>query len=136
MDKKQEQLQEKYIEMQMLDQQIKQGQKQIQMIEQHIAELQSVKQNLDSIKGVKDSTEVMASISSGIFIKAKVQATDKVLVNVGADVMVEKDINSTKELIDAQIKEMQKVQLNTDGEMQKLVQHASKLQDELAKLVE
>lgn len=136
MDEKQEKLKEKYMEMQMLDQQIKQAQKQIQMIEQQVNELNNVKQNLDNIKSVDEDTEVLSSISSGIFVKAKIGKADKLLVNVGADVMVEKDIDSTKELIDQQIKEMHNVQMQTDGEMQKLAQRASSLQNELAKLVE
>src|SRR3989338_2449099 len=94
MKDKQKEMQEKYIELQLLDQQIKQMQKQIQLVEQQVMELSSVKQSLDEIKNIEKGTEVLAPLSSGIFAKAEIKDIDKLLVNVGADVVIEKDLSS------------------------------------------
>jgi prefoldin alpha subunit len=124
------------MELQMLDQQIKQYQKQVQLIEQQMVELNSVKENLDDIKKLKQGAEILAPLSSGIFAKASIKDTNELLVNVGSDVIVKKDVDSAKALIDKQLGEMEEVHTQMQGEVQKLAFKGSSLQDELAKLVE
>ena len=57
------------------------------------------------------------------------------LVNVGANVVVKKDILSAKKLINNQVDEMKKLHKRMIGDLERLAAHASGLETQLQKLV-
>ena len=93
-----EELQEKYIELQMIEQQMKQIQKQAQLVDSQMNELAVAHQALDDIKKTKPGTKILVPISNGIFAKAEIKDNEDLIVNVGANVIVNKDFESTKGL--------------------------------------
>ncbi len=136
MEDKQKHMQEKYVEFQLLDQQIKQLQQQIQVMEQQMMELNAVRQSLDDLKNIKAGSEILTPLNSGIFAKAEIKDPNELLVNIGADVVVKKDIGSTKEMITNQLNEMDKIHTQMHEELQNSVHKARSMQEELVKLVE
>ena len=126
-----EEMKERYMEYKQLDEQIKYVQKQVQMIENQLEEFSNVIYNLDEFNAVKKETEILVPLSSGIFAKGKIQDTSEFLVNVGSNVIVQKDLQSTKKLIQTQISEMRNVQERMIAELQELVNRASKIEKEL-----
>lgn len=133
-EEKQQEIQQKYMELQVLGQQINQMQKQIQLLENQSIELTLVEQGLEDIKNVKIGTKILVPISSGIFVKAELKDNEELLVNVGANVTVKKDIPSTKQLIKRQLDEIKKVQEETIVELQKLVIKANSIEEEINKI--
>lgn len=133
-EEKQQEIQQKYMELQVLGQQINQMQKQIQLLENQSIELTLVEQGLEDIKNVKIGTKILVPISSGIFVKAELKDNEELLVNVGANVTVKKDIPSTKQLIKKQLDEIKKVQEETIVELQKLVIKANSIEEEINKI--
>lgn len=131
-----QELQTKYMQMQMLEQQSKQMQEQIQQIDQQSMELEAVKQSLDELKGVKTGTEILVPISGGLFIKAEMKDSQNVLVNVGAGTTVQKDVGSAKKLIDEQLVEMETVKGQIMENLDKLGEQFGMVQEEMRKLME
>lgn len=131
----QELLQQKYIEFQFVEQQVKKLQQQLQTFEQQLVDLESVKEALGELKEVKAGTEILLPLSSGIFVKAHIQSVDSLLVNVGANTAVEKPLSATKELLLLQGKELQKYREQVMINLQLLNVHMNKLQEELQELV-
>jgi prefoldin alpha subunit len=123
--------QEKYFELQMLDQQMKQLQQHAQQVDEKIQELQQLIEHLHSLEHVKDDTEILAPISAGIFAKANIQNTKKLLVNVGTGINVEKDIPSIIEIIKDQIKQMENVKVQVTIQQQTFTDHMTTLQQEI-----
>lgn len=132
---KEKKAQEVYSEFQMLNQHIKQLQNQLEAITQQMMELAGTRNSLDEIEKVKEGKEVFVPLSSGIFVKANIKDTSDMLVNVGANVVVRKDIASTKNLIQRQMEEMKKIQKRMLEELEKMTNHAANLEAQLQNVI-
>jgi len=135
MSDKEKQAQEMYMEYQVLDQRIKQLQKQLELIMQQIMEANSTSRSLEDFKGIKEGTEILVPLTSGIFARASLKDSSELLVNVGAGTVVAKDISSAKKLISGQVEEMQKVQQKMSDDLEKMMEKAGQLETELQKIV-
>jgi len=129
-------LQQKYIEFQMIEEQLKQATEQIQELNNKMLELDYLKKALDEYTGLKKGSEILAPISSGIFIKAKIQDNEKMLVNVGHGTVVEKDIDGTKKLLDEQAHEIEKIRVKLLTTASTLSIKSEKLENQLRKDVQ
>ncbi len=124
-------LQEKYIEMKILEEQMQHMQKQAQVVEQQLMEMMSTVQSLEEFKKTKIGDKVLVPISSGIFAKAELKDNTQFLVNVGADIVVSKDIESTKALIQKQVEELSELQNKVMMNIQKMSLKAASIEEEL-----
>ena len=134
-DDKQQKVQEMYMEFQVLEQHIRQLQKQLEAVTQQLIELTITSSSLDEFNKTKPGKEIFVPLSSGIFAKASIKDTSGLLVNVGANVVVQKDVASTKKLIQKQMEEIKKIQEQMVGELEKLTNHAAQLEMQLQSMV-
>lgn len=129
------QVKEKYFELQMMQNQIMQVQKQLEAIEAQAAEMDAVLQVLDDFAGSKVKSDMYATLTPGIYVKAKLEANDHVLLNVGSGAVVEKSIPDAKKIIAEQGVELRKLQDELTEQMHKIAERSEKVQEELRKLV-
>lgn len=132
-EKDAQKLQQKYIEMQIIDQQMKQMQKQIQLIEMQMSEITVTKEALNDLKDAKINSDILAPISSGIFVKAALADNKKLAVNVGSGTVVEKKIPEVIKIIEEQESEIKKTYDSLMAEMQKLGTKALQIEESLSK---
>lgn len=104
-----EEIQERYLELQEFSIQLKQLQEQLTNLEAQIFEMQKTKESIEDLEKMKDKKEILIPIANGIYSKAELNAEDKLIVNIGADLMVKKSFEDTKKLIDEQIQELIKI---------------------------
>src|SRR3989344_3032118 len=97
-----EDTQRKYIEIQILEQQIKQIQKNLEILNQQIFELNMISNSLTEIKKTKIGQELLVPLGSGIFIKTELKDNNEILTNVGSDVVISKTNAETKTFIKSQ----------------------------------
>ena len=135
MDDKEKKAQEMYMEFQMLDQHIKQLQQQLEMVTHQLMELNSTSSSLDEFKKINQGKDLFVPLSSGIFARANIKDTSELLVNVGANVAVKKDVASTKLLIQNQLEEIRKIQKQMIDELEKLTSRAAQLEMQLQSMV-
>ena len=128
---KEQKVQELYMEFQMLDQHIKQIQKQLEAVTQQMIELTVTTNSLDEFNAIKPGKEIFVPLSSGIFAKASITSNSELLVNVGANVVVQKNVDSTKKLIQRQMEEVKKVQHQMVDELEKMTHRAAQLEMQL-----
>tara|TARA_Y100000310_G_scaffold242934_1_gene247231 strand:+ start:27285 stop:27689 length:405 start_codon:yes stop_codon:yes gene_type:complete len=121
--------QQKYMEFQQLQQQIEQISQQLQMMSQQSAEIDNTKEALLDLQKVEKDTEILAPIANGIFVKSKVQDTSQLIVNVGANVTLEKTIPEMVDLFEKQKVDIAKQMV--EGEL-----HLQALQDKAMKIFE
>ena len=131
----QQRMQQTYMELQMLDQQMKQVQKQVEAIERQAAELDEVQQALDALGTSKQGSDMWVPITSGIFLKAKLEDNKSLAVNVGSGTVVKKDIPSTKAMLAAQATDMRNFQTELVEQFEKMAERAAALQGELQEIV-
>lgn len=135
-EEKKQKTQEVYVELQVMHQQIKQLQQQLQEIEHQIIQIARVQQNLNEFKNLKEDTEILVPLSSGIFAYAKINDTKNLLVNVGSDVIVAKDVDNTNHLLAEQAKELINVQNEFGRQLNELIEFARNKEAELRSLME
>ena len=135
MEDKEKKAQQMYMEFQMLDQHIKQLQKQLEMITHQLIELNMTSNSLDEFNKINEGKEIFVPLSSGIFAKASIKNTSELLVNVGANIAVRKDVASAKKLIQNQMEEVKKIQKQMADELEKLTNHAAQLEMQLQSLI-
>ena len=133
---KEEQLKEKYMEYQLLMQQAQQLQQNIEALEKHILNLRSLNDNLDSISKVKTNEEMLMPLGSGLFLKGSLQDNNNILMNVGANVVVEKSIEEAKETVSKQLEEVTVVLEQMQHEVDHTNEHLHGLQQEFQNLKE
>ena len=127
-------IQQKYLELQLMDQQIKQIQKNIDLIENQIIELESVNQSLEELGNVKPGTEILVPVSGGVFAKAELKDNKNLVVNVGARTSVKKTIPQTRKMITEQINEIAGTRDELLLQLQQSVKKAQQIQQELEEL--
>ena len=98
-------IQEKYLQFQQLQQHLEQITQHLEMLHQQQQEIVFSIEALKELQAAKPHTEILAPVANGIFFKAELKGRQKLLVNVGADVTVEKTIPEVIELLEKQ-KEM------------------------------
>lgn len=108
----------------MLEQQANEIKQQIEAVNSQINELENLKSSLGKLK----QGEILAPLGRGIFIKTKLE-DDKVLVNVGSNVMVRKTPGETAEIISQQVDEMEKIKI-------RLLENIEEINHQLTDLVQ
>lgn len=131
----QKEINEKYFELQLLEQQLKQVNQQLLGLDNQLLELQRIKDNLDDIANTKKDTEMLVALGGGVFSKAELKDTSKVLMNVGSNIVVEKDIASSKMVVDHQMGQITDVIHQLEQEFQILAMNSQVLQQDLQQII-
>jgi len=126
---------QKYMELQLIQRQVQQIQQQIQALEAQSGEMDVVMQALDDFSVAKPGSDSFVTLTPGLFVKAKLEQTDSMLLNVGGGAVVQKSIPEAKNIISGQTVELSKLQQELTEQLQKLAGRAEKLQEELRKLI-
>lgn len=129
-------LQQKYMEFQLLERQMKQVQAQIEQLESQLGELVYLEQSLEEIKHVKDGKEIFVPMGAGIFLQAALKNHQDVLVNVGSGIVVKKTVDQARELLEKQVRELRAVEEERAEKFAEMSQTAGSVEQELAKLIE
>lgn len=130
----QEKLRQKYVEIQMISEQMKQMQQQSQMLEEQAMELSLTLQGLSELERTKEEQEILVPVATGIFSKAKIGSTDNVIVNVGSNVLVQKGLAAAIEMTQERLNTVDKYKVDTMSGMHQLGEMARKLDQELMML--
>ncbi len=128
-------MQEAYLELQILSSQIKQLRGQVQLLDEQAADIAGVIQNIDDFGSSEVGSEMLAPISGGIFAKADLKDNKELVVNVGADIAVEKDLASTKQLLAERLSEVQRQRDGFVSQLQGLSLQAQQAQQTIEKFV-
>lgn len=131
-----EALQRKYLELQLLTQKMQHVQQQAEALESQAENLDDTIANLGEISTVKQGTEILVPIANGIFVKAHIQDTNTLLVNVGSHVNLQKSVEEVQTLVSTQATEIRTLQAQLADQLKKLVEHAQKTEAELHQLAE
>jgi len=88
---------------------------QLESLKHQLMELDGVKESLSQLK--KDEKgEILVPFGGGVFVKAKVENRNQVILNSGSSIAVEKDIDSVLELVEKQIKQLQEIEAQMNEE--------------------
>jgi len=125
---KEEEIQRQLYQIELYKQQINRLQEELGKIE--LLKLEILK-SIESMEGLKQSKEVLVPLGGGVFVRAVVEDRDKVIVNVGADVFVEKSIDETIEDLKGSSEELNRAESRIKEQIAKTLAVVEKLQKEL-----
>ncbi|HLC52079.1 MAG TPA: prefoldin subunit alpha [Candidatus Nanoarchaeia archaeon] len=128
----QELLREKFMHFQQLQQHIEQINEHIETLNLQNVDIDTSKTAILEFSTSAKNQEMLAPIANGIFVKAKVTESKKLLINVGADTVVEK----TAEQIVQLLAEKQLETTKQIGEAQELLQEFNEQAMKIYKEVE
>ncbi len=120
--------QESEMQMQQCIQQITYFQQQLQVISEQLKKLDLVAKSVKEVKDVKLNSEILAPLSNGIFVKAKITDNKTFAINSGADIILEKDEQGTIKMIEKQKKELKSFSSEMEEELHKLNSKIEQLQ--------
>ena len=125
---KNEEIQRQLYQIEVYKQQINKLQEELGRIE--LLKLEILK-SIESMEGLKESKEILVPLGGGVFVKAVVQDTQRVIVNVGADVFVEKSMEESIADLKKTSEELNEAENKIKEQMAKTLAVIEKLQKEL-----
>jgi prefoldin alpha subunit len=118
----------------MSEEQAQQLMYQMQMLENYFTELSRKEESLygmirettaavESMKSLDEKSEstTLVPIGMGSFVKAKISANEKFILNLGAGAAIEKDKNSAINFLESRIKELEVALRDTSAQKQQVV---------------
>ena len=131
-----EELQQKYIQLQVMKQQAQSFFEEKQKLDNHLSEMSLTLDAMKKLTETKLNEEIWTSIGSGAFVKGTINDVENVLVSVGAGIVVKKDLKSAIEVMESRVTDIQKVNEELMGELNKLVESIQQLEPQVEKLAE
>ncbi|WP_317137333.1 prefoldin subunit alpha [Methanochimaera problematica] len=104
---------------------------QLQMLEQRRIESLTAVDTINTIKENPDNT-VLLQIGGGASLKVKIVEADKTLLNIGSDVIVERNYDETSSYLKDRVKEMEALEKKITESISQLQKQAK----EIAKKIE
>lgn len=65
-----------------------------------LAEISAAKSALEEVSSLSEGEELLVPVGAGVFVRAKLAGKDKVLVTLGANIMVEKALEDTRKYLE------------------------------------
>ncbi|MGC8998802.1 MAG: prefoldin subunit alpha [Candidatus Bathyarchaeia archaeon] len=106
--KAEEELRRLSVEMRILEQTAEALQSRISMINAVITDLTYANMTLEGLEKQKENVELLVPIGGNSYIKARLEAPDKVTVGIGAGVSIEKTLQEAKEIIRKRLEDLEK----------------------------
>ena len=117
-----------------LQQQMEQVSQHLEMFNQQLAELDVSIGAVKELGEAETENELLAPIADGIFFKGKLMDNQKLVVNVGSSVTVERTIPEVVQLLNQQKEDVGKKMQEADEVMQHLSKEAVKIYQEVEEL--
>ncbi len=127
----QQRVQQKFLQFKFLQQQLEQIAQHLQLLKQQQAELESARESVETIGKSSVNTEILAPLAEGLFMKVQLQDNAKVILNVGANTAVEKDLTEVQKILENQKQELTLRLIEGEAVVEQLQQQVMKIYKEI-----
>lgn len=134
MASKQEEQEKKLLEFQILSSQLEQYQNQLASLQQQRQNLSNLSLSLEEISKLKKGDEFLSPLSSGVLVKTELSEPGKILMAVGANVIVKKEIVEAKLSVSEQEKQIILLIAQLKSEAENLAQAVYAIQQEIGQI--
>ncbi|MCD4810626.1 MAG: prefoldin subunit alpha [Methanosarcinales archaeon] len=94
---------------------------QLNMVSASLAESEKAINTITGFEGVEDGQEILIPIGSGTNIMAKLLKPDTVIMEIGAGISMEKDLDNAKKSLEIQKEELTKFHQTTQNNLEQIV---------------
>lgn len=103
----------------------------VELLNTTLAELAAAKSALEEIGSLSEGEELLVPVGAGVFIRARLASKDKVLVTLGANVMVEKTLEDTRKYLEEREQKVRDVLQKSVADYQALVGRLREIEQRL-----
>ncbi|RJQ15827.1 prefoldin subunit alpha [Candidatus Woesearchaeota archaeon] len=121
---------QQFMEMQIAEKQMEQLQQYLENFDTQITNIQEMLVSLEEFEKATAGSKVLMPLHNGIFVEGLLGESKKIKINVGSNVVVEKTIAETKELLSKQLATMQLYKAETMGELEKFSEKLSGMEQQ------
>ena len=122
--------QELYLELKALDEEVKKLNTQLENVDEQLDELNSSKEIINKFIELKKDDELRVPITSVIYVKAQLLDTQKLMINVGSGITVERTPKDVTKILDSQVQELGKYRENIVVQMRTIIDRIEVIQKE------
>ncbi len=126
---------EKYILMQILQQNLENMRKQQQILENQYMEVKSTTNSLEEIKKMDKGSDVLIPLGSGCFARGKITDRKEFLTDVGAGIVLDKDTKGINELLGERLKEIENSIAENQTQMETIAERVNKITSEIQSMI-
>jgi len=106
----------------------------IGLVNAAISEFHAANSTIDGLKEATKGTTILVPIGGGSFIKAKVTDYEKIVVDVGANVSLEKSFDEAYEDLETHIRELEKSRTNLQAQLQETESNLNNMRNQVREL--
>ena len=128
------QAQEKIILYQLLQRKIEEMRQEILMLEKGTLELEITKRAVEDMEKMKEGNDVLISLGTGCYAQGKSGKTDRVLVNIGGNVMLGKGTRETMDILEKRRAETEKLKESIMNEISRGIEKLNELGKEIQEM--
>jgi prefoldin alpha subunit len=121
------------LQLNMFGSKLQEIEQQLQIIDKHITELQLTTLALKELETTEQNTEMLAPIGQNIFVKAKIQETQKVMVDLGSKIFAEKSLEEAQGILNEKIDEFSTIKEKISEEAQKILNTINQIENDVKK---
>lgn len=107
----------------------------LELTEAALNESRMALETLKAIKGASKGDSILVPIGADSYIFAKIDSTEKVIVGVGANVRVEKNIENSIEMINQRINQLEQIQKALEQQLIQASQRLGEARENLERLI-
>ncbi|VVB75791.1 Prefoldin subunit alpha [Candidatus Tiddalikarchaeum anstoanum] len=104
-------------------------------VSERISSFENAKLSLTTFKNTKENDELIVPVGEGVFIKTKLMKNDEVMIGVGSNVVLTKDIDSAIAYIDARIDEADNIIQTLNNNLAYFNQRLMQLENEIQQIM-
>jgi prefoldin alpha subunit len=122
--------QELYAELKELDTEIKNLNSQVEKVDDQLQDLNSSKLAVVKFMELSNGDEMRVPLTTGVYVKASLLDVTKIMINVGANIAVEKEPMEVAVILDGQIEELIEYRQTMVSEMKQLIARIEAIQSQ------
>jgi prefoldin alpha subunit len=120
-----------YMEMKVIEQQVQQVQQYLELLEQQVIELHTLMDAIHSFKDLPAGSHTLAPLANGIFFPCETKACNTFYVNVGSGIVVEKTADQAITLLNTQQEVLEKNRTQAALELNRLIERAQSIEKQM-----
>lgn len=129
----QQELRQKVNRLESLNQQLESFKEQIEFIDEKIEEHEKAKKTMKAYSEKEEGADLLVPVGGSSFLQSKVGANSKVIIDLGADVSAEKEVDEAIEILEKRKQEFEEKKEDVEEEHDELEQESQELEQEVRK---
>jgi len=133
---KEKEIREKYLALQQLQAESEIIQRKIIELELAHSQLEKTIESLEFFNSIDGNVNALMNLGGGVFAYVNVSNVKKLLVDVGAGIIVEKDVKEAIEFLKKKKEDIEQAMVQLEQALQQVVEKAKSVQNELTKIIQ